>query len=61
MKNRDQSKWGVWGIFFEFTYHAMKEEELPVSCIGCGNCKQVYPQSINVPAILKELAAEIAL
>jgi predicted aldo/keto reductase-like oxidoreductase len=38
-----------------FTLDAMKEAELPASCIACGSCAQVCPQSIDIPAVMKEL------
>jgi predicted aldo/keto reductase-like oxidoreductase len=37
-----------------FTLNAMKEAELPSSCIACGSCAQVCPQSIDIPAVMKK-------
>ena len=54
-KNGDD---GVWGLL-NFTLNAMKEDELPSSCSGCGNCKKVCPQGIDVPDLMQKLALAI--
>jgi predicted aldo/keto reductase-like oxidoreductase len=56
VKNGGDSVWGL----LRFTLDAMKEEELPANCISCGNCKQVCPQGIEIPGIMKELAEGMA-
>ena len=47
------------GTVLNFTLGAMTEAELPSSCSGCGNCKQVCPQSIDVPDLMQKLSAAI--
>jgi predicted aldo/keto reductase-like oxidoreductase len=51
IKNGDASVWGL----LNFTLGAMTEAEMPVSCSDCGNCKQVCPQGIDVPDLMKKL------
>jgi predicted aldo/keto reductase-like oxidoreductase len=34
----------------------MKNEELPAACISCGACKKLCPQSIDIPAVMKQAA-----
>ena len=55
VKNGGDSIWGV----LSFTLGAMTEAELPSSCSGCGNCKQVCPQGIDVPDLMRKLALAI--
>jgi len=55
IKNTDGSAWGV----LNFTLGAMTDAELPSSCSGCGNCKQVCPQGIDVPDLLQKLSLAI--
>ena len=55
IKNTDGSIWGL----LHFTLSAMTEAELPSSCSACGNCKQVCPQGIDVPDLMRKLAESI--
>jgi len=54
-KNGDASVWGL----LNFTLGAMTEAELPSSCSVCGNCRQVCPQGIDVPDLMRKLAEAI--
>jgi predicted aldo/keto reductase-like oxidoreductase len=51
-KNADNHSWMVLG----FTLDAMKEMELPQSCIGCGRCVKLCPQGIAIPDIMQKFA-----
>ena len=42
-----------------FTLNAMAETELPSACVDCGNCKQVCPQGIDIPDVMRKLTGEI--
>lgn len=35
-----------------FTLNAMQESELPSACLGCGACKALCPQNIDIPQVL---------
>lgn len=35
----------------------LEEKKRPSACIGCRKCARACPQSIDIPAALKELAA----
>ena len=39
-------------------YHAMTERERASNCIACGVCKTRCPQKLDIPAFLKETAAD---
>ena len=39
-------------------YHAMTESARASNCVACGVCKTRCPQQIDIPAFLKETAAE---
>lgn len=39
-----------------FTLGAMKGEELPGACAGCGACARLCPQGINIPDVMKRFA-----
>lgn len=39
-----------------FTLGAMKEKDLPQSCIGCGKCAAQCPQGIEIPGIMKKFS-----
>ena len=42
------------------SYFAIKpDEEKPSACIGCGGCAAVCPQSIDIPAMMADLADKI--
>jgi Fe-S oxidoreductase len=43
-----------------FTLDAMTETELPSACLACGECKQVCPQGIDIPDVMKKFAETIA-
>jgi predicted aldo/keto reductase-like oxidoreductase len=43
-----------------FSIEALKSEERPSACIGCGSCSRVCPQNIDIPDIMKNLANKIA-
>ncbi|MBS5725656.1 MAG: aldo/keto reductase [Clostridiales bacterium] len=36
---------------------AMSEDRQPAACIGCGSCTAHCPQSLDIPAYMKEMAA----
>lgn len=42
-----------------FRVGGLKPEELPSNCVGCGKCMKVCPQAINIPEIMKDMAAGI--
>lgn len=42
-----------------FRVGGLKPEELPSNCVGCGKCMKVCPQAINIPEIMKDMAARI--
>ncbi|MDR2729848.1 MAG: aldo/keto reductase [Treponema sp.] len=48
-----------WNVLDSFTLSAMTEAELPSNCSGCGNCKQICPQGIDIPEIMRKLAEAI--
>lgn len=39
-------------------YHAMSREKQASSCVACGICRKRCPQKIDIPAFMKEIAAE---
>ncbi len=39
---------------------ALPEDKLPSACIGCGRCRRVCPQKIDIPAAMEKLTEEIA-
>ena len=41
-------------------FDALKEEELPSACIGCGACAAICPQNIDIPAALAELTEALS-
>ncbi len=43
-----------------FTLGAMVEEELPSACLACGECKELCPQGIDIPDVMKRFAETIA-
>jgi predicted aldo/keto reductase-like oxidoreductase len=48
-----------WNILDSFTLSAMTDDELPSNCSGCGNCKQICPQGLDVPEIMRKLTEAI--
>ena len=42
------------------TLKSLKETEHPSACIACGACEKVCPQSIEIPAVLRKFAGELA-
>ncbi len=42
-----------------FRLGGLKPEEMPSNCVGCGKCTKVCPQAINIPEIMKDMAARI--
>ena len=36
---------------------ALDRDKLPNACIGCGKCRAVCPQGIDVPALMKKIPA----
>ena len=54
--NADNFAWMTLG----FTLGAMKETELPLSCIGCGACVKLCPQEIAIPDIMEKFALMLA-
>jgi L-lactate utilization protein LutB len=47
-------------FILHFTLDAMKEAELPSACLACGDCKELCPQDIDIPDIMKRFAETIA-
>jgi len=39
---------------------ALPADKQPAACIGCGACSRACPQGIDIPAVLAELAGEVA-
>lgn len=44
---------------FEFYYNSIAEEERADKCIKCNLCKKNCPQSLDIPALLEMVAAEV--
>jgi ferredoxin len=47
-------------FILHFTLDAMKEAELPFACLACGDCKELCPQGIDIPDIMRRFAETIA-
>jgi predicted aldo/keto reductase-like oxidoreductase len=45
-----------WMLLLGFTLGAAKESELPLACIGCGECVKLCPQEIDIPDIMEKFA-----
>jgi uncharacterized protein len=41
-----------------FYFHILKEEQRASHCEACGQCEELCPQHIPIPAMLKEVARE---
>ena len=39
---------------------SLPEDKRPQSCLGCGNCRQVCPQGIDVPEIMQKFSDFLA-
>ncbi len=35
----------------------LPEEKRPSACIGCGQCRRICPQGIDIPTLMQEFAA----
>jgi predicted aldo/keto reductase-like oxidoreductase len=46
-------------VLNSFTLSVMTEAELPSNCSGCGNCKQICPQGLDIPEIMQKLTEAI--
>jgi predicted aldo/keto reductase-like oxidoreductase len=43
-----------------FTMGAMRAEELPAACLGCGACAELCPQEIDIPGVMKRFSEIIS-
>ena len=43
---------------FTSNYNAMPKKQQAANCVSCGLCKKKCPQQIDIPAMLKKIAAE---
>ena len=41
-----------------FYFHILKAEQRAFHCQECGQCEELCPQHISIPAMLKEVARE---
>jgi predicted aldo/keto reductase-like oxidoreductase len=48
-----------WNVLDSFTLSAMTETELPSNCSGCGKCRQICPQGLDIPGIMQKLTDAI--
>ena len=44
---------------FTSAYKALPQKQQAASCVSCGLCKKKCPQQIDIPAMLKKIAAEV--
>ena len=54
----NQVKGGLPLFHAKLVYDAMGEDERASSCVSCGACLKKCPQQINIPAFMKQIAAE---
>ena len=47
------------GFIAPMALAAVPQDRQPSSCIGCGKCAEVCPQSIDIPGIMKDFTAKL--
>ncbi len=47
------------GFLAPMRIKSIPEENRPSACISCGKCRELCPQCINIPGIMKKFTAEI--
>ena len=38
---------------------ALPDDKFPTACISCGNCTQICPQKIDIPAVMKAFSQKL--
>lgn len=49
------------GFIAPMALMAVPSDKLPSACIGCGKCREVCPQQIDVPGIMKDFASKLGM